>query len=69
MDATLNNMRLCESRGLRNVVALDQLTQETFSATSGDYFWQPDDQPLTGEMDLPLVLVSRIPETYRSINF
>ncbi len=64
--ATVANMRRCEAAGLR-VVALDPATGETFSASSGDYFWLGDDW-LTSEVDgEPLVLVTVVPRTYKAV--
>jgi hypothetical protein len=38
-------------------LAYDRSTGDTFSASSGDYWQQPDDEPLTGEDGEPLILV------------
>lgn len=37
--------------------ALDLATGETFAASAGDYWQQPDDEPLRGEDGEPMVLV------------
>lgn len=53
MNATPENMRLYARPGM---FAYDLTTDERFSATAGDYFWQPDTEPLTGADGAPLIL-------------
>lgn len=56
--ATPRNMkRTKDGHRNRGVVALDTETGETFSASPGDYWTIPDDEPLRGAGDTPLVLV------------
>lgn len=68
MLATPANMKRLEDSGDHSAVALDLETGETYSATSGDYFWQAPYEPLTSEHDgaTPLVLAHHI-EYYEPI--
>jgi hypothetical protein len=52
--ATVRNMRKFE--GEPGVFAYSPVTQEKYSATPGDYFWMPCDEPLTDEDGAPLLL-------------
>ncbi len=69
MLATTHNMRRIwpEDRHLdtpngpvvilsRKPVAWSPDTQEVFSANPGDYFWQPDDEPLRDREGNPMLL-------------
>jgi hypothetical protein len=38
-------------------LAMDPATGDTFSASAGDYYNQPDDEPLTNDEGDPLILV------------
>jgi hypothetical protein len=51
--ATVENMRRAEGR---NAFVYDPSTDERFSATPGDYFWQPETQPLIGDDGEPMLL-------------
>lgn len=57
MIATVTNMRKVEH--IAGVFAYDPVTGDKFSATPGDYFWQPADEPLTGESGVELILCTR----------
>lgn len=59
MIATVRNMRAAEAAGMPGVFAHDPETGDEFSATSGDYFWLSEDEPLTGESGQPLLLCVR----------
>jgi hypothetical protein len=54
MIATVENMRRAEGRG--RVFVYDPSTDVRYSATPGDYFWQPEDEPLLGEDGQPMLL-------------
>lgn len=54
------NMRRLEAAGLSAVV-WDVLANEKFSASSGDYFWLGEDEPLRDEGGEALLLVRLIP--------
>jgi hypothetical protein len=58
--ATVANMRRLEGAGDRDVFAFSPTTGEQYSATAGDYWNRPDDEPLTGEDGEPMVLARRI---------
>jgi hypothetical protein len=67
MLATIENMRRCEAAGL-HVVALELNSEDTYSATPGDYFWLPEGQPLTGRDGEPCILVREIPASYAPVD-
>jgi hypothetical protein len=54
--ATPENMRHYGGPG---VFALDRTDGGTYSADAGDYFWQPDNKPLTDETGRALILARR----------
>ena len=54
--ATPANM---EKYGGPGIIAYDRYARAEYSATAGDYFWQPDDKPLTGMFGKPLILARR----------
>jgi hypothetical protein len=54
--ATPDNMRRYGGPG---VFALDRTDGGDYSADAGDYFWQPDDRPLTDEAGRALILARR----------
>jgi hypothetical protein len=58
--ATVENMRKAESiaPGLR-VIAFSPLTGEEYSATPGDYWNHPADEPLRDSEGEPMILVNR----------
>lgn len=60
MRATKRNMRLCEDRGIPNVVAFSPETGEIFSATPDDYFMRPDDWCMKDSQGNDMELVREI---------
>lgn len=44
--------------------ALDLDSYQAFSANAEDYFWQPDDEPLTNEAGAPLILAVTLRERH-----
>lgn len=55
MIATIENMREHYAPG---VFAYSPLTGESYSANPGDYFWLPEDTPLTDFLGEPMDLVT-----------
>lgn len=66
MIATVENMRKCETAGIRAAV-LDMETGEFYSANPRDYFWLADDEPLTDIDGEPQIIVRCIPATFEEI--
>lgn len=65
--ATVANMKRYEETGSPiHAVAYSPMTGEEYSATSGDYFWLGENEPLTDEFCNPMILVSRT-ESYELI--
>jgi hypothetical protein len=57
LEATVSNMRKFEDR--RDVFAYSPVTHEEYSATPGDYWTMPDDEPLLDQDGVPMILVRR----------
>lgn len=66
MDATVANMRLCEAAGVKAVV-WDAYEARATSASSTDYFWLGENDPLLDAEGEPLVLATVVSARYRPI--
>lgn len=56
--ATPANMkRFEEEHPGHHAVAMDRITGDTFSGTAGDYWDLPENEPLRGDQQEPLILV------------
>lgn len=60
MDATVHNMRLVSDRP--GVFAYDPDTGDRWSATPGDYFYMPENEPLRNDAGNVLLLAQEIRE-------
>lgn len=58
--ATPANMKKAQDLGIRGLCIFDKATGQGYSATPGDYWDHPDNEPLHNDGGQPMVLARRV---------